>query len=140
QPPREEEAARAALARRPRPLPGGRRGAAAGDRCGDRRAKAGRRARRGRGRGARPDRALPRRRWRDVVAGIWVYAEVRPDGVDPSALELLTKARTLGADVAAVALGPGAAEAARVLGEYGAGTVYAGDDVVYAEYPGEAAA
>ncbi len=74
------------------------------------------------------------------MAGIWVYAVVRPGAVDPSALELLTKARTLGRDVAAVALGPGAAEAAGVLGDYGATTVHMDDDAVYAEYPGEPAA
>jgi electron transfer flavoprotein alpha subunit len=74
------------------------------------------------------------------VPGIWVYAEVRPDGVDPSALELLTKARTLDPDVAAVALGRGAGDAAGVLGKYGARTVFADDDDVYAEYPGEPAA
>jgi len=74
------------------------------------------------------------------VGGIWVYAAVRPGAVDPSALELLTKARTLGPDVAAVALGPGAAEAAGVLGEYGATTVHVDDDPVYAEHPAEPAA
>jgi electron transfer flavoprotein alpha subunit len=74
------------------------------------------------------------------MPGIWVYAEVRPDGVDRSALELLTKARRLDPDVSAVALGRGARDAASVLGEYGAKTVYADDDVVYAEYPGEPAA
>jgi electron transfer flavoprotein alpha subunit len=74
------------------------------------------------------------------VAGIWVYAEVRPGGVDPSALELLAKARQLGVDVAAVALGPGAGGAAGALGAHGARTVYVGDDPVYADYPAEPAA
>ena len=47
------------------------------------------------------------------MTGIWVYAEVSPDGkVEPGALENLTKARDLGAGVAAVALGPGATRAA----------------------------
>jgi electron transfer flavoprotein alpha subunit len=73
------------------------------------------------------------------VSGIWVYAEVRPDAVDPSALELATKARALGEEVAAVALGPGAAEAARALGEHGVATVFVDDDPVYADYPGEPA-
>jgi electron transfer flavoprotein alpha subunit len=69
------------------------------------------------------------------VAKIWVYAEVTPEGdVDPSALELLTKARSLGGEVEAVALGPGATKAAGKLGEFGAGTVYASDDDVYADY------
>jgi electron transfer flavoprotein alpha subunit len=65
---------------------------------------------------------------------IWVYAEVSPDGaVDPAALEILTKARDLG-DTGAVALGPGATKAAATLGEFGAGTVYASDDDVYADH------
>jgi electron transfer flavoprotein alpha subunit len=74
------------------------------------------------------------------VPGVWVYAEVRPDGVDPSALELLTKARTLDPDVAAVALGRGAADAAEALGEYGARTVYADENDAYSDHPGEPAA
>jgi len=39
------------------------------------------------------------------MGATWVYAEVTPDGAHPSALELLTKARTLGGEIAAVALG-----------------------------------
>ncbi|HEX5949620.1 MAG TPA: hypothetical protein VFZ96_01350, partial [Actinomycetota bacterium] len=71
---------------------------------------------------------------------IWVYAEVEPEGPAGSALELLTKARTLADDVAAVALGPGAIAAAAALGEHGATTVYASDDEVYAQVVGRAAA
>jgi electron transfer flavoprotein alpha subunit len=67
------------------------------------------------------------------MAKVWVFAEVGPGGeVDSTALELLTKARELG-DAEAVALGPGATEAAAQLGEYGAATVYASDDEVYSE-------
>ena len=74
------------------------------------------------------------------MAKIWVFAEVGPGGaVDASALELLTKARELG-DTEAVALGPGATEAASKLGEYGATTVYASDDEVYADYIAQPAA
>jgi electron transfer flavoprotein alpha subunit len=73
------------------------------------------------------------------VATIWVFAEVGQEGVDPTALELLTKARELG-DAEAVALGPGSTEAAKKLGEYGAGTVYASDDDVYADYVAQPAA
>jgi electron transfer flavoprotein alpha subunit len=74
------------------------------------------------------------------VPGIWVYAEVRSDGQpDPTSLELLTKARELG-DVDAVALGPGATKAADVLGDYGAGTVFASDDDVYDVYIAQPAA
>ena len=51
------------------------------------------------------------------MAGTLVYAEVTPEGAHPAALELLTKARALGGDVAAVALGPGATAAAEELGD-----------------------
>ena len=75
------------------------------------------------------------------MGAVWVWAALEPDGsVKPSAFELLTKARSLGSDVAAVALGPGATEAAPELGEYGAATVYASDDPVYADYLAEPAA
>ena len=71
---------------------------------------------------------------------VWVYAEVRPEGPNPTALELLTKARSIGDEVVAVALGPGATTAAPVLGDHGAATVYASDDQVYAETLGQPAA
>jgi electron transfer flavoprotein alpha subunit len=74
------------------------------------------------------------------MPGIWVYADIGSGGVDPSAFELLTKARDLGASVSAVALGPGATEAAESLGKYGAETVFASDDPVYAEYLAQPAA
>jgi electron transfer flavoprotein alpha subunit len=69
------------------------------------------------------------------VPGIWVYAEVAPDGtVESGALENLTKARELGSDVSVVALGPGATKAADEVGRYGATTLYASDDSAYADY------
>ena len=69
------------------------------------------------------------------MGAIWVYAEVGPDGaVNPTALEMLTKAREIGDEVAAVALGPGSTAAAPKLGEFGATTVYASDDEVYADF------
>ncbi|MBI4730409.1 MAG: electron transfer flavoprotein subunit alpha/FixB family protein [Acidobacteria bacterium] len=69
------------------------------------------------------------------MARIWVYAEMTAGGVvEKTALEILTKARTLDGDVEAVALGPGATAAAAILGEHGAKTVYASDDPVYGEY------
>jgi electron transfer flavoprotein alpha subunit len=68
------------------------------------------------------------------VAKVWVFAEVTSDGPAPAALELLAKARELGDQVAAVALGPGATAAAAALGEHGAHTVYASDDAVYEEF------
>jgi electron transfer flavoprotein alpha subunit len=62
---------------------------------------------------------------------VWVYAEVTPAGPRSTAFELLAKARALGEDVAAVALGPGATDAAPALGRHGAATVYASDDPAY---------
>src|SRR5207245_4024063 len=53
---------------------------------------------------------------------------------------LLTKARDLGASVSAVALGPGATDAAEGLGQHGAETVFASDDAVYSEYLAQPAA
>src|ERR687888_2054275 len=74
------------------------------------------------------------------MPGIWVYADVTPAGVDPSAFELLTKARSLDENVSAVALGPGATEAATKLGEFGAKTVFASDDQAYDDYLAQPAA
>ena len=69
------------------------------------------------------------------MATVWVYADVSQDGTPhPVALELLTKARDLGDTVEAVALGPGATQAAQALGAHGATTVYASDDEAYAEH------
>jgi len=74
------------------------------------------------------------------VATVWVFAEVTPDGdVDPTALEILTKAREIG-DAEAVALGPGATTAASKLGEFGATKVFASDDEVYGDYVAQPAA
>ena len=74
------------------------------------------------------------------MGATWVYAEVSPEGVHPSALELLTKARSLGGEVGAVALGPGATAAAADLGSHGADTVFASDDQVFGDQPGRPAA
>ena len=74
------------------------------------------------------------------MTAVWVYAEITPEGPSSSALELLTKARTIGDEVAAVALGPGATAAAPVLGEHGAARVYASDEQVYADTLGRPAA
>lgn len=70
---------------------------------------------------------------------VWVYAEITAGAPKPTALELLTKARSLG-DAAAVALGAGATDAAAALGAHGAVTVYASDDAVFGEHPGGPAA
>jgi electron transfer flavoprotein alpha subunit len=74
------------------------------------------------------------------VTTIWVYADLTPAGVGGTTLELLTKAREVGDEVAAVALGPGAVAAAGTLGGFGAATVYASDDPVFAEHDGRPAA
>jgi electron transfer flavoprotein alpha subunit len=74
------------------------------------------------------------------MAKIWVYAEIGAEGPDKTALEILTKARTLEGDLEAVALGPGATDAAKVLGEHGAKAVYASDDPVYGEFIAQPAA
>src|ERR687895_87893 len=69
------------------------------------------------------------------MAKIWVYAERTSQGkTDPHTFELLTKARSLGGEVEAVALGPGATESVAELGKYGATAVYASDDNVYDEF------
>ena len=69
------------------------------------------------------------------MPGVWVFAELKSEGEpDPSALELLTKARSIHDGVAAVALGPGATAAAPKLAEYGAKTVYASDDSAFADH------
>ena len=63
---------------------------------------------------------------------IWVYAEM-VDGVPrPIALELLTKARSLG-DVTAIALGPGSSKAAEQLGAHGAKKVLSHEDPAFYE-------
>jgi electron transfer flavoprotein alpha subunit len=74
------------------------------------------------------------------MAKIWVYAEVVNGKLDPTALELLTKARSLDGELEAIALGPGATEAVGPLGEHGATTVYASDDEVFDEYVAQPAA
>ncbi|MFZ0130120.1 MAG: electron transfer flavoprotein subunit alpha/FixB family protein [Candidatus Dormiibacterota bacterium] len=64
---------------------------------------------------------------------IWVFAEVAGGKPAPVALELLTKARSLGGTVEAVAFAPDAADAAGELGAHGASTLYAGTDPLWGE-------
>jgi electron transfer flavoprotein alpha subunit len=71
---------------------------------------------------------------------IWVYAPVIGTEPHPAALELLTKARSIGDDIAAVTVGEHAADAAGPLGEHGAARVYAAVDRVYDDHPGGPAA
>jgi electron transfer flavoprotein alpha subunit len=73
------------------------------------------------------------------VTAIWAFAELGADGPQDSAFELVTKARELGEDVAAVAFGPGASAAAAELGAHGATTLYAGEDEAFMTHPGSAA-
>jgi electron transfer flavoprotein alpha subunit len=59
------------------------------------------------------------------MSEIWVHVEADEKGVAPITLEILTKARTLGGELVALALGPDAAGQAAKLGEYGAQRVLA---------------
>ena len=68
------------------------------------------------------------------MGATWVWAELGGGGLRPAVLELCAKARELGGPVEAVALGPGATEAAAVLGEHGATRVFASDDPVFEEH------
>jgi electron transfer flavoprotein alpha subunit len=68
-----------------------------------------------------------------ALGKIWVFAEVADGKPAPVALELLTKARSLGGTVEAVAFAPGAADAAAELGAHGATTLYAGTDQLWGD-------
>ena len=67
------------------------------------------------------------------MAKIFVYTEINGGKPATVALELLTKAKSLGGEVAAVALGPDAEQAAAALGDHGATTVFVGTDPAYAD-------
>jgi electron transfer flavoprotein alpha subunit len=68
------------------------------------------------------------------MGATWVWAGLEGGALQPTVLELLTKARELGQPVEAVALGPGATAAAGALGEHGATRVFASDDTVFEEH------
>jgi electron transfer flavoprotein alpha subunit len=72
------------------------------------------------------------------VARVWVYAEHADGRPRAITLELLALARPLG-EVEAVALGPGAREAAGALGAHGAARVHVNEDPAFAEYLAEPA-
>lgn len=55
---------------------------------------------------------------------IWVFAEEIGGETTPLALEMLTKARTLGDEIAAFLVGEGSADVLQALGAHGAATVY----------------
>ena len=59
-----------------------------------------------------------------AIEKVWVLAEPTSSGITTTSLELLTEARSIASTVEAVTWGPGAAERAGILGEYGASTVY----------------
>ncbi|WP_275561297.1 electron transfer flavoprotein subunit alpha/FixB family protein [Streptomyces sp. 5-6(2022)] len=67
------------------------------------------------------------------MAEVLVYVDHVDGAVRKPTLELLTLARRIG-DPVAVHLGPGAQEAAKVLGEYGATRVLAADAPEFADY------
>jgi electron transfer flavoprotein alpha subunit len=69
---------------------------------------------------------------------IWVYAELTEGRPAATSLELLSRARELG-DVDAVALGPGAGQAAAELCRHGAKRVLVNEDPAFAEYVAEPA-
>ncbi|HEY7926937.1 MAG: electron transfer flavoprotein subunit alpha/FixB family protein [Candidatus Dormibacteria bacterium] len=68
-----------------------------------------------------------------AIAKTWVFAEIVEGKPVPAVLELLTKARTLGGTLEAVAFSPQAEAAATVLGEFGATTLHAGTDAAFGE-------
>jgi electron transfer flavoprotein alpha subunit len=74
------------------------------------------------------------------MGGIWVYAQMADGALNRSALELVSKARSLQPDVVAVALGAGAGAVTDELAAYGAHTVFVDDDPVYDDYVAEPAA
>ncbi|GAC1581094.1 MAG: electron transfer flavoprotein subunit alpha/FixB family protein [Candidatus Dormibacteria bacterium] len=67
------------------------------------------------------------------MAEIWVHAEDDQGNISSITLEILTRARSLGVDVVAVALGTAAAQAEK-LGEYGATRVLADAREEYTQY------
>jgi electron transfer flavoprotein alpha subunit len=68
-----------------------------------------------------------------AVAKTWVFAEIVDGEPAPVVLELLTKARSLGGTVEAVALSPDAEGAAAALGDFGATVLHASTDAAFGE-------
>ena len=67
------------------------------------------------------------------VSKTWVLAEVLQGKPSSTALELLTKARSLGGTLEAVVLSPEADQVVASLGEHGASTVYTGTDAAFSD-------
>ncbi|MGZ4151938.1 MAG: electron transfer flavoprotein subunit alpha/FixB family protein, partial [Actinomycetota bacterium] len=74
------------------------------------------------------------------MGATWIWAELDGGRLNPTVLELVTKARNLGQPVEAVALGPGATDAVADLGAHGASRVFVSDDPVFEEHPAQPAA
>jgi electron transfer flavoprotein alpha subunit len=74
------------------------------------------------------------------VGATWVWAELDGAALNPTVLELLTRARDLGPPVEAVALGPGAGDAVAALGEHGATRVFVSEDPLFDEHLAQPAA
>jgi electron transfer flavoprotein alpha subunit len=72
------------------------------------------------------------------MAKVWVYAELTEGKVQPTVLEIMSRARELG-DVTAIALGSGAKAAAETLGRHGAKIAYVNEDKVFDEFLAEPA-
>src|ERR1700687_2398421 len=72
------------------------------------------------------------------MAKIWVYAELSHGKLQPTALELMAKARELG-DVEAIALGTGAKAAGATLGKHGAKVVHVNEDQSFDDFIAEPA-
>ena len=72
------------------------------------------------------------------MAKIWVYAELHQGKLQPTALELMAKAREVG-DVDAIALGSGAKAAAATLGKHGAKVVHVNEDKSFDDFLAEPA-
>ena len=66
-----------------------------------------------------------------AVGTTWIFAELGDGKPVPAVLELLSKARSLGGTVEAVAFGASAESAAATVGEYGATTLHAAADPEY---------
>jgi len=69
-----------------------------------------------------------------ALGSVWVFADLSQGRVTTGTLELLTKARSLGArTVEAVCFGPEAVDAVAELGRYGATTLHLSQDPAFAE-------
>lgn len=68
------------------------------------------------------------------MAGTWVFVDQRDGKVKKVSFELLSEAKRMGGEVAAVVFGKGVEGLAPELAKYGADKVYVADDDVFADY------